>query len=190
MGKSVSGTVDANDRKSAIMLLKTRGINVTALIEGTVSTAKKGKFSISLGANNSKIALNFLQKFLQLHAGGLPVGDAIRVMRMRLNNPQEKHLAETIHKDVCEGKTIATAMRGFPEIFTNNTVCMIEADAKASNSKGASLQASAKSQPISSHSGAEAEAEAQAAAPGSKIQNFGRSSYRASKSQPPCTSAS
>jgi general secretion pathway protein F len=133
MGKSVSGPIDANDRKSAIMLLKNRGINVTSLVEGSASAAKKSVFSLSLGASGSKIALNFLQKFLQLHAGGLPVGDAIKIMRMRLTNPQEKLLAETIHKDVCEGKTIAAAMRGFPDIFTSNTVCMIEAGEKTGN---------------------------------------------------------
>ncbi|MDR0418379.1 MAG: type II secretion system F family protein [Puniceicoccales bacterium] len=132
-GKSVSGVIDANDRKSAIVLLKNSGINTTSLTEGAASPAKKSGFSFSLRTNNSKIALNFLQKFLQLHAGGLPVGDAIRIMRMRLNNPQEKQLAETIHKDVCEGKTIAAAMRGFPDIFTGNTVCMIEAGEKTGN---------------------------------------------------------
>ncbi|MDR2812229.1 MAG: type II secretion system F family protein [Puniceicoccales bacterium] len=132
-GKSVSGMIEAGDRKSAITLLRNRGINATSLLESTVSTAKKSRFSISLGTSGSKIALNFLQKFLQLHAGGLPVGDAIKIMRMRLNNPQEKRIAETIHKDVCEGKTIAASMHGFPEVFTNNTVCMIEAGEKTGN---------------------------------------------------------
>ncbi|MDR1366553.1 MAG: type II secretion system F family protein [Puniceicoccales bacterium] len=79
------------------------------------------------------VALNFLHKFFQLHAGGLRVGDAIRVMRMRLNNRQEKQLAETIHKDVCESKTIAAAMHGCPDIFTSNTVWMIEAGEKTGN---------------------------------------------------------
>ncbi|MDR1590407.1 MAG: type II secretion system F family protein [Puniceicoccales bacterium] len=133
LGKSVSGMIDANDRKSAITLLRTRGINATALVESTMATTKKNVVSFSFGASTSKIALNFLQKFLQLHAGGLPVGDAIKIMRMRLTNPQEKYIAETIHRDICEGKTIAAAMRGFPDIFTNNTVCMIEAGEKTGN---------------------------------------------------------
>ncbi|MDR2807309.1 MAG: type II secretion system F family protein [Puniceicoccales bacterium] len=130
----VTGSVDANDRKSAIMMLKAQGINATSLTEGgTAGAGKKNTFSLSMGTNKSKMALNFLQKFLQLHAGGLAVGDAIKVMRMRLKNPQEKVLAETVHKDVCEGKTIAAAMRGFPDIFNENTVCMIEAGEKTGN---------------------------------------------------------
>jgi type II secretory pathway component PulF len=132
-GKSMSGTIEANDRKSAIMMLKNRGINATSLAEGGAAEAKKSTFSFSFGASKSKIALNFLQKFLQLHAGGLAIGDAIRIMRLRLKNPQEKLLAETIYKDVCEGKTIAAAMRNFPSIFNENTICTIEAGEKTGN---------------------------------------------------------
>jgi general secretion pathway protein F len=132
-GKNVSGVIDAGDRKLAIALLRSRGINATALVESTASAIKKQRLSFSAGMSSSKIALNFLQKFLQLHAGGLPVGDTIKIMRMRLTNPQEKYIAETIHKDICEGKTIAVAMRGFPDVFTNNTVCMVEAGEKTGN---------------------------------------------------------
>ncbi|MDR1435270.1 MAG: type II secretion system F family protein [Puniceicoccales bacterium] len=131
--KSVSGTIDAGDRKSAIAMLRAQGVNVTSLQEGSGATAKKSAFSFSLRSSNSKMALNFLQKFLQLHGGGLAIGDTIKVMRMRLKNPQEKQLAETIHKDVCEGKSIAAAMRNFPNVFNDNTVCMIEAGEKTGN---------------------------------------------------------
>lgn len=131
--KAVSGSIDASDRKSAITTLRAQGINATSLVEGAADTHKKSTFSFSLGTSKSKIALNFLQKFLQLHAGGLAIGDAIRIMRMRLKNPQEKLLAETIHKEVCEGKTIAAAMRGFSNIFNENTICTIEAGEKTGN---------------------------------------------------------
>jgi type II secretory pathway component PulF len=132
-GRSISGVIEANDRRSAIVTLKNRGINATSLVEGGAAEGKKSGLSFSLGASKSKIALNFLQKFLQLHAGGLAIGDAIRIMRLRLKNPQEKLLAETIYKDVCEGKTIAAAMRNFPSIFNENTVCTIEAGEKTGN---------------------------------------------------------
>jgi type II secretory pathway component PulF len=132
-GRSMSGTIEANDRRSAIVLLKSRGVNATSLAEGSAMEGKKSSFSFSLGTSKSKVALNFLQKFLQLHAGGLAIGDAIRIMRLRLKNPQEKSLAETIYKDVCEGKTIAAAMRNFPSIFNENTVCTIEAGEKTGN---------------------------------------------------------
>ncbi|UPA28834.1 MAG: type II secretion system F family protein [Verrucomicrobiota bacterium] len=131
-GRTTSGTVEAADRKSAILSLQGRGIRVSAIAEDTGTTKSSFKFQL-FQKSKSKIALSFLQKFLQLHGGGLPIGDAIRTMRKRLKDPQEQVLAETIHKDVCEGKTIAQAMRNFPDIFNENTVCMVEAGEKTGN---------------------------------------------------------
>jgi type II secretory pathway component PulF len=131
--KTVSGSVEANDRKSAIVALKAQGVNVTSLAETVAGEGKKSISSAASVSGGNKMALNFLRKFLQLHAGGLAIGDAIRIMRLRLKNPQEKLLAETIHRDVCEGKTIATAMRNFPGVFNNNTICMVEAGEKTGN---------------------------------------------------------
>ena len=129
--RKVSGTIEAADRKSAVMSLKGNGISVLSIQEAKAGGGKA--FSFSFGKSKSKIALNFLQKFLQLHAGGLAIGDAIRIMRSRLKDPQEQTLAESIHKDVCEGKSIAAAMRNFPDIFNENTVCMLEAGERTGN---------------------------------------------------------
>lgn len=125
-----SGNIEAADRKSAIMLLRGKGISVVSINE---AKAGGGSFSFGFKKSSSKIALNFLQKFLQLHSGGLAIGDAIRIMRSRLKDPQEQVLAESIHKDVCEGATIAAAMRKFPDIFNENTVCMVEAGERTGN---------------------------------------------------------
>lgn len=130
--KSVSGKVEASDRKAAIMALKTQGIRAVYLKETAGEKASK-KSSFKLGVSKSKMALNFLEKFLLLHSGGLPIGDAIKTMRLRLKEPQEKMLAEQVHKDICEGKTVANAMRNFPDIFDENTLCMIEAGEKTGN---------------------------------------------------------
>ena len=128
--RKASGTIEAADRKSAITALRSSGISVTSIEE---VKAGGGSFSFSFGKSKSKIALNFLQKFLQLHSGGLAIGDAIRIMRSRLKDPQEQLLAESIHRDVCEGATIAAAMRKFPDIFNENTVCMVEAGERTGN---------------------------------------------------------
>ena len=130
--ESISGKIDASDRRSAIAQLKSQGIKATYLNEVS-SKSTSSKRGISLGLNNKKIALNFLEKFLLLHSGGLPIGDAVKIMRIRLKGGQEQYIAEHIHKDICEGKTIAHAMRSFPDVFSENTVCMIEAGEKTGN---------------------------------------------------------
>lgn len=129
--KSVSGTIEAADRKTAIMMLRGRGITISSLEENSGATKKAG-FQFFTKSKN-KIALSFLQKFLQLHAGGLAVGDAVRIMCKRLKDPQEKKLSESILKDISEGKTIANAMRSFPDIFSGNTICTVEAGERTGN---------------------------------------------------------
>lgn len=130
--QAVAGKIEANDRKSAISMLKSNGIKATFLTEISGSSSSHNKSS-SFGFNKQKIALNFLDKFLLLHSGGLPIGDAVKIMRIRLKGGGEQKIAEAIHKDICEGKTIANAMRAFPDIFSENTVCMIEAGEKTGN---------------------------------------------------------
>ncbi|MDR0445301.1 MAG: type II secretion system F family protein [Puniceicoccales bacterium] len=97
--------------------------------KSTVTSPLSGKFWV----NKQKIHFNFLYKFLQLHAGGLPLGDALKVMRTRLKSPAEQALAEAIHKQLCEGKTLATAMKAYPDIFPERTIYMIEAGEKTGN---------------------------------------------------------
>ncbi|MDR2735440.1 MAG: type II secretion system F family protein [Puniceicoccales bacterium] len=139
--KKTTGTINANDRKDAVRILNARGIQITSIAEkgaGGFGGAKTDKASgkksgIGFGVNKSKIAYNFIKKFLQLYAGGLAVGDAVKIMRVRTKNPAEQVIAESIHKDICEGKTISDAMRSFSDVFGENIVCMIEAGEKTGN---------------------------------------------------------
>ncbi|MDR3143434.1 MAG: type II secretion system F family protein [Puniceicoccales bacterium] len=134
-----SGTLEANDKKQAVQLLIQKGWHVLVLKEKKFRVKRAqmkhpgvpalGRFWV----NKQKIHFNFLYKFLQLHSGGLSPGDALKVMRTRLKSPAEQALAEAVHKQLCEGKTLATAMKLYPDIFPEGTVYMIEAGEKTGN---------------------------------------------------------
>ncbi|MDR2377585.1 MAG: type II secretion system F family protein, partial [Puniceicoccales bacterium] len=134
-----SGTLEANDKKQAMQLLTQKGLHVLALKEKKFlvkHAPTKHPTAPALGRfwiNKQKIHFNFLYKFLQLHSGGLSPGDALKVMRTRLKSPAEQALAEAVHKQLCEGKTLATAMKAYPDIFPEGTVYMIEAGEKTGN---------------------------------------------------------
>jgi type II secretory pathway component PulF len=134
-----SGTLEANDKKQAMQLLTQKGLHVLALKEKKFLVKRaqtKRPSSPALGrfwVNRQKIHFNFLYKFLQLHSGGLSPGDALKVMRTRLKSPAEQALAEAVHKQLCEGKTLATAMKAYPDIFPEGTVYMVEAGEKTGN---------------------------------------------------------
>ncbi|MDR1457999.1 MAG: type II secretion system F family protein, partial [Puniceicoccales bacterium] len=140
--KKTTGTINANDRKDAVRMLAAKGIQITSISErsagasGGTKTDRSSsgkKNNIGFGVNKSKLAYNFIKKFLQLYAGGLAVGDAVKIMRVRTKNPIEQMIAESIHKDICEGKTISDSMRSFSNIFGENVICMIEAGEKTGN---------------------------------------------------------
>ena len=137
-----SGTLEANDKKQAMQLLLQKGLRILTLKEEKSFMKRSPKKRTAVAApafrgkllvNKQKIHFNFLYKFLQLHAGGLPLGDALKVMRTRLKSPAEQALAEAIHKQLCEGKTLATAMKAYPDIFPEGTIYMIEAGEKTGN---------------------------------------------------------
>jgi type II secretory pathway component PulF len=137
-----SGTLEADNKKQATQLLLQKGLHILVLKEKRFFMKRSPKKRPAAGVpalqgklwiNKSKIHFNFLYKFLQLHAGGLPLGDALKVMRTRLKSPVEQALAEAIHKQLCEGKTLATAMKSYPDIFPEGTVYMIEAGEKTGN---------------------------------------------------------
>jgi type II secretory pathway component PulF len=80
-----------------------------------------------------KVALAFLKKLFQLHSGGMPLGDAIRLLSIRVTDPQQASLAARIWKDISEGRTLANAMRGYPKSFDTSSIHLIEAGESTGN---------------------------------------------------------
>ncbi len=85
------------------------------------------------GFKGEKIGLGFLKKLYQLNGGGMPLGDSIRLLSVRVSDPKQASVATRIWKDISEGRTFANALRNYPKNFNTATVSLIEAGETTGN---------------------------------------------------------
>lgn len=145
-GNTVRGNIEASERKLAFQKLKVKGLTPLSLEEEksksggekktqqTESTKAKEHHS---GAKPTKLkeasALQFLKQLHQLHSNGMPIGEAIKLLRLRLSNPALKELSGSIWAAMSEGKTLASALSESPDAFPPSITSMIEAGEATGN---------------------------------------------------------
>jgi len=149
-GKSISGTVDAVDRKQVIKKLRLQHIKPVQIKTGkgkrpakvdrvgvkekVESPAKSSSESfMSRFQQGEKLALPFFTKLLQLHNSGMPLGDAVNLMSQRMSSTALKELSAQLYKDLSEGRTLATSMRQVPSVFDPTMGHLIEAGEATGN---------------------------------------------------------
>ncbi|MDR2844883.1 MAG: type II secretion system F family protein [Puniceicoccales bacterium] len=157
-GHSRNGTISADDRRGAARQLVSQGLRLLSL-QAANSTAPTDKntsderdASPAGGAAASVldappprklsqrrafgphlIASNFVDSFYQLHANGLPMGDAVKLLGQRVSEPSLRYLCQSLWRDMSEGATLAGAMSRFPVVFDNATLYLIEAGESTGN---------------------------------------------------------
>ena len=157
-GRIETGTIETADRRQASQRLQEQGLSPITLKEQSANKPsalskllKKGKTlsaakSPSVDAETEaptkqsgktpkreKIGLMFLQRLLELHASGLPMGDAIRILSQRLSDPEQKELASAIWRDLSEGATLAGALNRQPKYYSGSITYVIEAGEATGN---------------------------------------------------------
>lgn len=149
-GQACSSSIDAADRKAAMRKIRQLGLKPVEIhIEGSgpkpskpskptsrpaaqpakqESSAQRQKTQLSNNIHASpKLALPFYRKLLQLHSGGMPIGDALHLMSHRMTEPSMRQTCEAIYRDLTEGRTLAMAMAARPKIFDPTHPHLIEA---------------------------------------------------------------
>ena len=154
-----SGTIEATDRKQATVKLTARKLTPLSLKEKAAGkSTSTPKFWLRLqeqlkalssqsksadaspsgkagsgSAKKEKTGLIFLQRLIELHSSGLPVGDSVKILSQRLNQPELKTLAQTLWRDLSEGSTLADALARRPQYFNNSSTYVIEAGEATGN---------------------------------------------------------
>lgn len=140
-GAQVEGVLEASSRQTAAKSLLSKGIQVTALSEsGVTSTgSSSGKAKTQTGRKplfqfrKKSLTEPFLSKVLQLHQSGMPLGDAIKTLKERIREQEQRELAQKIWQDLSEGYTFAVALKRFPDVFDNSIIYAIEAGEASGN---------------------------------------------------------
>jgi type II secretory pathway component PulF len=151
-GRITTGTIETSDRRQAAQRLQEQGLSPIALkpaAEGKPSAlsqlfekTKSLRSSGSRASNDSatdtprkgskapgreRIGLILLKRLLELHGSGLPMGDSIRILSLRLSDPEQKKLATAIWRDLSEGSTLAGALSRQSQYYSASITYVIEA---------------------------------------------------------------
>ena len=147
-GESVSGTIEARDRKQVVQQLFARNFkpvainqrdqeqtDITEISYDFFQSDRKAKPKLRLpgGAAKKNLSLQFFRKLLELLTSGMPLGDAIKLLYMRLNDPEQKGLAESLWRDLSEGRTLAASMAVHKDIFDSSSIHLVEAGEATGN---------------------------------------------------------
>lgn len=150
-GRYITGRIEAPNATQARRKLRADLINVVEIKDRAEAnggprfslTAVKKRKSKSVNLESlqisrikaDKLSFAFLDKLYQLVSSGLPLGDAIKSLTQRLNEPVLKAICEGLWRDLCEGSSLAAAMRRQPNIFDATLASMIEAGEATGNLK-------------------------------------------------------
>jgi len=147
-GKSVSGSLEASDRKALVMRLTAKGLRPVSIDqrEQAETTHAAEAESANFFKSDSKpsrrrfwkrsksaLALNFLKRLLVLLGAGMAIGDAVRLMSHRLSDPAMRDLCEQIWKKLSEGHNLASAMREMTGVFSPAAIHLVEAGEASGN---------------------------------------------------------
>lgn len=83
-----------------------------------------------------KLCFDFVSKLYQLIASGLPLGDAVKSLTLRISDPTLRAVCERIWQQLSEGANLAVAMRAMPNVFEPTVSSMIEAGEATGHLKG------------------------------------------------------
>src|SRR5688572_29910219 len=143
-GNSVVADLDAPSRKDALRLLNARGLQVASVNElAAGASAKKangavvGKAAAPSTARITRRAsrhtlsrrecLPFLEALYDLATSGLSVGEAVRLLSVRIKEPRLRALCGGIWEQIAEGAPLSRAMADFPQVFDPSITNLIQA---------------------------------------------------------------
>lgn len=152
-GASCQGEIDAADRRAAVQKLASQGIRAVglnlkdpapeaALPQASAATEedffgenkpRRSWLRLSSKQGNPKMALGMLRQMLVLLSSGLPLGDTLRLLSVRLSDRDTRTLCQSLWKRLSEGSTLARALAEHPHLFADSTVHLIEAGEASGN---------------------------------------------------------
>lgn len=126
-GKTVRGTVNADNQRSARAQLKKEGVFIQSLKDRTKK--KKGKKQGS--HTNAKVSIDdmamYTRQLATLIRANIPLVECLNGVADQTENQVLKDVTREIKDSVNEGISLAKAMQRYPNIFSKIFVSMVEA---------------------------------------------------------------
>ncbi len=137
-GKSVSGTVPADNRAAAIAAVLGKGLHPVKVEQQNKPGAKgKGKSAPAMtpggtsakggGRVSQKQLEDFTRELASLLAGGVPLAKGLSILKRETKAPGPLAMWTQIHNDVVEGNTLGDSMAQHPKTFSTVYIAMVKA---------------------------------------------------------------
>jgi type II secretory pathway component PulF len=136
-GNAVTGVIEAEDRKTALQLLSTKGI-FASQIEACANGASNGaavataKQTFQLGGRiRRKEITAFTRQLSALLSAGIPIPQALEGLGDEEENGALKAMILDLSKSVRKGSSLSAAMEEHPRVFTKLFVSMVRVGEEA-----------------------------------------------------------
>src|SRR5499425_2154612 len=113
-GAVVSGEIEANDRPSAVMALRARGVVATSVQERLVKPSGIKKIS---GKVRDKDLAIYTRQFSTMVDAGLPIAQCLQILSEQNDSKTLRDVTARIAVDVQGGATLAESFGKYPKTF-------------------------------------------------------------------------
>ncbi len=143
-GKREAGTIEANDKRTAVILLEQQGLIPVSIKESISTQLNSGisapKLSVVTGwfkkrtpSMSSRDILNFTSELSDLLSSGMKLGTALNILAQRKTNDSTDTIIKTLRDDIIQGKSLSSSMAQFKETFSALYVSLVQAGEAGGN---------------------------------------------------------
>ncbi|MBM4151999.1 MAG: type II secretion system F family protein [Kiritimatiellaceae bacterium] len=134
-GKRVDGTLDAADRRAALLILQQKGHNPLSLELATgkeAHTSVKNKLTaqVNFKKNNKMKPREMLllsRELADLLASGMTLGRALHTLAQRKGESAQMQVVRRLRDEIVQGSSLSDALRIYPETFPQLYISMVRA---------------------------------------------------------------
>lgn len=127
-GKEVKSTINSDSLASAKNKVKSMGIMLLEIKEQSTSSLKQSSSSFSFGAPISIQDLALMtRQFATLIKARIQIVEALSALMDQTDNPKMRVILSDVKQKVNEGSSLASALAGYPKVFNNVYINMVEA---------------------------------------------------------------
>ncbi len=125
-GSSVSGTVEADSERQAMVQLKGKGLLPREVVEEGGAASRFGSFSFRRGVPTDELSL-FTRRLATLVASSVPLFEAMGSLCEQEESGLLRQALVRVKERIAEGASLSRAMAAEPDIFGESFVSMVAA---------------------------------------------------------------
>jgi len=125
-GASLSGTVEADSERQALVQLKGKGLMPREVIEAGAAESASAAFSFKRGVSTADLSL-FTRRLATLVASSVPLFEAMGSLYEQEESGKLKQVLARVRERIAEGASLSRAFAAEPNVFGESYVSMVAA---------------------------------------------------------------